>query len=122
LFSIPTNRQFCSTAIHRHRPNFNDSFSSPSFKPTSPIERLYESTINDSPTLFKEPANRSKFFSQRLNFDNEFEDEDSSDFDKSYNIGPKNLLSVRTSRLLFWTLILFNLTFFSKYFHNLLIN
>lgn len=98
-YSYSLNRKFCSTTvINRRRPVFDMSFNSPSFTPSSPIQRCYNSTLADSPTLFqyKESVNRSKpIISQKLNFDEQSEEEDNtSDWDKSYNIGPKNLLTV----------------------------
>lgn len=93
--NFTNDRNYYSTSGKlRHRPIFDDSFKSPTFKTSSPIERLYNSSIHDSPQLFQDSNNRSKaFISQKLDFDNEFEDNDTSDWNKSFSIGPKNLLS-----------------------------
>lgn len=110
LSSNISSRKFCSTSvIQRHRPLFETPLPSPSFSPSSPIQRLYNSKLADSPTLFKEAGNRLKtIISQKLNFDDKSDEESdeqsdqshnqdsslSTDWDKSFNIGPKNLLDV----------------------------
>ncbi|XP_054162630.1 membrane-associated tyrosine- and threonine-specific cdc2-inhibitory kinase-like isoform X2 [Oppia nitens] len=93
-FDKISKRKFCSTSVvNRRKTGFDLSFRSPSFATSSPIQRMYNTTLPDSPTLFRESSITCKpLISQKLNFDDQSGDE-SSDCDKIHQIGPKNLLS-----------------------------
>lgn len=91
VFSSPTDCRGNSTTVtHRHRP--------PMFKPTTPIIKKYKSTLENSPAMF-----HSSFRDDQANVSNyetsfcdnlDINVNEASDCDRSFSIGPKNLLSV----------------------------